>query len=69
MMWQWQPIETAPTDGTYIMLGYTAQGDEMPRGLMVGVGAIFGDKLWIINAEDNEKMWPSYWMHLPMPPK
>jgi hypothetical protein len=64
----WQDISTAPKN-QYILLGYEQQGDEMPKGLMVGVGVIYDSgKLWIINAEDNEKAWPSSWMPLPAAP-
>ena len=66
----WQPIETAPRDGTYILLGYTQQGDEMPTGLFVGVGSLHENgKLWVINSWDNEKAWPTHWMPLPDPPE
>ena len=65
----WRAIETAPK-GEYIMLGYSQQGDEMPQGLFVGIGIITPErgKLWMMNAEDNEKAWPSHWQPLPSPP-
>lgn len=65
---KWHSIETAPTDGTYILLGYQQQGDEMPHDLFVGIGSIHARKLWILNSHDNEKAWPSHWAPLPDPP-
>lgn len=53
---EWQPIETAPKS-KYILLGYTQQGDEMPRGLFVGIGICEpSEKIWVINSWDNEKV-------------
>lgn len=68
-MTKWKAIETAPKE-TWILLGYTQQGDEMPTGLMVGVGIIGARRgdIWTMNAYDNEKALPSYWMPLPEPP-
>lgn len=64
----WQPIETAPK-GEYILLGYEQQGDEMPTGLLVGVGVVSSQgKIWPMNSGDNEKALPSSWMPLPPPP-
>lgn len=67
---EWQPIETCPKD-TYVLFYYAQQGDEMPHGLMVGIGQIYSDngKLWIINTWDNEKAWPCFWKPMPAPPK
>jgi len=66
---EWKPIETAPKD-TAILFGYCQQGDEMPNGLMVGVGWYCSSgKIWTMNSYDNEKVLPSFWMPLPEPPK
>lgn len=52
---KWMPIDTAPKD-RWILLGYTQQGDEMPLGLMVGVGRVYpSGKVWTMNSHDNEK--------------
>lgn len=69
----WGSIETAPVD-IPILLGYTQQGDYMPRGMFTGVGTVYINeatgkrRLWVLNAEDNEKVWPSHWRPLPDPP-
>lgn len=65
----WKDIETAPS-GTWVLLGYQQQGDEMPNGLFVGIGMVFPHgKIWIMNAFDNEKALPSKWDHLPSAPE
>ena len=70
-MTEWRPIETAPTD-IPILIGYMQQGDGMPRGQFVGIGTIYLNdgrrRLWVLNAQDREKAWPSHWMPLPEPP-
>ena len=66
---EWQPIETAPRE-TWVLLGYQQQGDEMPNGLMVGVGMYCkSGKIWTMNSYDNEKALPNHWMPLPAPPE
>lgn len=68
-MSEWRPLETLKPDGTHVLLGYQQQGDEMPTGLFVGVGALYpSNKLWIMNSEDNEKALPSHWQPLPRAP-
>jgi hypothetical protein len=69
---QWQPIETAPIDGTELLL-YC--GDEW-SGIIVGH---YGDLLWLNDVTDEwetetcwqsglEKYCPTHWMPLPKPP-
>lgn len=68
-MFDWRDLESAPKD-TWVLLGYNQQGDEMPPGLMVGVGVVCSSgKIWTMNAYDNEKALPSKWMPLPDGPK
>ena len=77
---QWQPIETAPRDGTHILVMY----------IHVSTQCVF-NALWIDHAEgwndpEDEGWWsyvysevgrsmlngyrtPTYWMPLPQPPK
>lgn len=68
-MMEWQPIETAPKDGTPILVcrvGYQAQQ----------VAAVYWD--WTFSrrypwqfltiADGHAKGWPTHWMPLPPPP-
>ena len=64
----WQPIETAPTDMTWV-IGYDAKDGE--------VGTIIFDLTGDVNDEDIHYEWtdgmrtwhPTHWMPLPEPPK
>lgn len=75
-MRDWQPIETAPKDGTWV-LGYFPSmkvhavpchyGIDVRIGHdgesfwgMFGIGALYGDKCMI---------WPTHWQPLPLPPE
>lgn len=60
---EWQPIETAPKDGTHV-LAY--DGSNMTT-------VKWDRDYWALieqgyYAEDNE-WWPTHWMPLPKPPK
>lgn len=57
---EWQPIETAPKDGTQILLGKV--GGSMIVGFWNGYAWDDGDF-------DSNVSWPSHWMPLPEPPK
>jgi hypothetical protein len=73
---QWQPIETAPKDGTLVLLyciwykninvDYAYLGD-------IFVGGYSNDKCydrWLVYWDDQEtKITPTHWMPLPKPPK
>lgn len=70
---KWQPIETAPKDGTRILLGYFPE--PAYEGALVGksqeVAFWHGTKrMWcgrtLLNAEGYFS--PTHWMPLPMPP-
>ena len=66
---QWQPIETAPRDGTYILLGWFLEGG---GGGHPEVAFWHSTKqLWcssrLLNAEGYYS--PTHWMPLPDPPK
>ncbi len=59
----WQPIETAPRDGTWVLLGYYSEGSKGPpvvacwlRSYWWGGGVHFNDG-------------PSHWQLLLEPPK
>ena len=64
MMTKWQPIETAPKDGTHI-LGY-ADGE-------MTVVYWFSEECWQITVSglhaDDGEWWPTHWMLLPEAPK
>jgi uncharacterized protein DUF551 len=62
-MTEWQPIETAPTDGREVLL--FARGLHGPRDVSFAVGQ------WSLQSED--WFWafairPTHWMPLPEPP-
>ena len=64
---EWQPIETAPTDGTYFLALYIPDGKRhlIPK---YGVGCktqLTGDLVW----DWGWAMHPTHWMELPPPPK
>jgi len=68
---EWQPIETAPKDGTRILL-YQREGDGMDDNRTVAEGAwgewLPGEYEWCMVQQD---AWtaPTHWMPLPEPPK
>lgn len=72
----WQPIETAPKDGTWCLLGggMTSEDDYMETGVNVlrPVTAFFDDEYWNMCFWDGS--WrtsyenPTHWMPLPPPP-
>lgn len=61
---EWQPIETAPKDGTPVLIfwskKYIGIGEHAPED------AFFGAYWW---AYGTGKCNPSHWMPLPPPPK
>jgi hypothetical protein len=66
----WQPIATAPKDGTHVLLWLSGEGYHGPRRCNVTVG-VYTDSGWYYIADgrggktSNE---PSRWMPLPDPP-
>lgn len=69
-MSEWQPIETAPRDGTNILVWWSAE-------FHCPVVAHYADKYensgigWKITGWGNviSRSSPTHWMHLPQPPK
>lgn len=64
----WQPIETAPKDGTPIMLFATAEGFDAP---VVTVGWLTVSRRWIEGTfypNTPTTLIPTHWMPLPAPP-
>lgn len=68
----WQPIETAPKDGTEILgfMGYDNYGEPEMRVIWWrrGWGDWIGDAVWGPD-HDPETYEPISWMPLPAPPK
>ena len=71
-MLSWQPIETAPKDGSFVLLtnGYRRQSH--PGG-WVSIGYwthdLRGDGAGFYHAAGIAKLTPTYWMPLPEPPE
>jgi hypothetical protein len=70
-MEEWQPIETAPRDGTSVLLfdGEIHEGfwDEVDFNEFSGTPVMswnYGNLSWI----DDTNFWPTHWMPLPSPP-
>ena len=66
---KWQPIETAPKDGTKVLAFF-------PRSKSIRVAwykkFLLDGWLWAYDADMNPDMWsdqPDYWMHLPAKPE
>jgi hypothetical protein len=66
-MSEWKPIETAPRDGTNIIL---VDADNTPPCLVIG---LWSDKLhtWIVkwDLDPFEGYDATHWMPLPLPPE
>ena len=61
---QWQPIDTAPKDGTNIFVYCGPNNDPM------WAVAYWADEVWNVWFEDESDFgtdWPEYWMPLPPP--
>lgn len=61
-MSDWQPIETAPRDGTLVWL---YEPHDMGGFMFAGGVCLEGE--WINNLDFNPQM-PTHWMPLPAPP-
>jgi hypothetical protein len=76
---EWQPIETAPKDGTAILLhnnialGIKGKKAKECDDTNTVVGAWWGDNEWIcymgLVRDPNCPFNPTHWMPLPNPPK
>ena len=78
----WQPIETAPRDGTYLLLFYPKRGQDIWLGHYVVSEHITNGKIsfrsegWICMGEmislrpgtDSDADLPTHWMPLPSAP-
>ena len=81
-MTEWQPIETAPKDGTGVLLCWAIDADGKPidwrkspktSHVFVQVAAWWeGDNAWIVYTDSVQEpavhFTPTHWMPLPPPP-
>ncbi len=78
---EWQPIDTAPQDGTEVLLFGTWAGEihgpdrKVPPAIYIGAyegGGDYSDDgyLWSVVGGDMYAAWckPSHWMPMPAPP-
>lgn len=66
---EWQPIETAPKDGTEVLLfwQYTYPNDEyLTQGVEIGA---FDEGCWTTYCGDTPDSIITHWMPLPAPPQ
>lgn len=74
-MTEWQPIETAPRDGTLIIIAYKVFGRYRVYPASYGVGGfVDSDFAWGILDHDGSTNAvktgePTHWMPLPEPPE
>lgn len=65
---KWQPIETAPKDGTAVLgffpglVGYVARQDVQPINW-----SGWGGGVWAVNGRNDSSQRPTHWMPLPTP--
>ena len=69
-MTYWQPIETAPKDGTEVLLGRFAEGCRRHGRIRVDRWSLpEHGRGWIGFGQFNPESWPAtHWMPLPKPP-
>lgn len=67
-MTEWQPIETAPRDGTRILV-YTAERCRRCLPGTVGMAVMFWDGAWAIVDGIHARHLPTHWKPLPEPPQ
>lgn len=71
----WQPIDTAPKDGTRVLLyspdateSYRRDPDDLPIQAPEFVGHFSGSRWWSLSHYDAFRWEPTLWMPLPPPP-
>ena len=73
-MSEWKPIETAPKDGTFLIGGWTSNGQNHPMEWEVDIAWREGDSFGVdVSLESGETMRPTidqitHWMPFPAPP-
>lgn len=69
-MSDWQPIETAPKDGTQVLVGRFVPGDKYDRRIRVDWWHGHMKHGYTGFGHFNPIYWPpTHWMPLPAPPK
>lgn len=68
----WQPIETAPRDGTPVLVANAKGAMTTARWEKEDCGTFVYEAWYLLfgglNAEETEIEWPTHWMPLPAPP-
>ena len=62
---KWQPIETAPKDGTEVLVVRVSEEYDTP---WANVCSYFAGR-WMVNAQGDQEMQPTHWMPIPEPPE
>ena len=68
---KWQPIETAPKDGTKLLLKFQGPfSDAAEDGIVTGSWSDYSRSWWLssIWASSGAHKPPTHWMPLPSPP-
>jgi len=65
---KWQPIETAPKDGTAILGAYQFQGETDWYGIVRFIKDLPDGPSWVDQFCDDKWMEPTHWMPMPEPP-
>ena len=67
---EWQPIETAPKDGTWILVykPFNLYGFDDSEWYVDKYIVRWADECWNISMDDIV-VYPTHWMPLPNPPK
>ena len=65
---KWQPIETAPRDGT-MFLGFIDNKGEDFNEMLVMFCKHAREPFWTTHSDDHIGMNPTHWMPLPTPPE
>lgn len=66
---QWQPIETAPKDGTRVLLFVPPYGPSTGHYEPARVNWGPNASLWVSHSILNKEAAPTHWMPLPTPPQ
>jgi Protein of unknown function (DUF551) len=64
---KWQPIETAPKDGTAILALVDGLHENTGEPFIAAV-AWYREGFWLVNEEGGDTYQPTHWMPLPPPP-